>query len=169
MPIQEEAAATGLQVYDDPANEPPAGTPDHALWLVHWHLAYEDDKQIDQLGRLYADDIVWEMHFPFETPRFEGKEAVLSNYRGLLSVLPDLGGPLLRRYATADSAFLDQRVSYTTVIPPGVPKVGLLASDMLPEGKTMHGRLLHDFRISDGLIAKETAFFIPEHIDEPQG
>jgi len=167
MSIQDETDTAGLQVYGDPDNEPAVGTPEHALWLVHWHVAYEEENQLEQLARLYADDIVWEIHFPFDTPRFEGKEGVLNNYRGLLSVIPDLGGPLLRCYATADSVFLDQLVSYTTVIPPGAPKEGLLASDMLPEGRTMHGHLLHDFKIREGLIAEEIAFFVPEKITDP--
>lgn len=153
-----------LAIYDDPDHEPPVGTAEHALWLVHWHIAYEDEARIDKLGELYADDIVWEMHFPFETPAFQGKDAVLANYRGLMSVIPDLGGPVLSRYSTPAHAFIDQWVSYTTTIPEGVPRQGLLASDMLPEGRLMTGRLLHDFKIRDGLIARETAFFVPEAV-----
>ncbi|MDZ7885576.1 MAG: nuclear transport factor 2 family protein [Mycobacterium sp.] len=167
MSVQEKTGLTELQVCDDPANEPAVGTSEHALWLAHWHFAYEESHQLEQLAELYTDDIIWEMHFPYETPRFVGKDAVLNNYRGLLAVMPDLGGPVIWRHASPEAVFIDQHIHYTTVIPDGVPKEGLLASDMLPEGRTMHGRLLHDFKIRDGKIAEEIAYFVPERITDP--
>ena len=58
---------------------PPMGTPEHADWLVHWHFEFENPQQIDMLGELYTDDIVWEL--PSAGIEFRGKRDVIENYR----------------------------------------------------------------------------------------
>ncbi|MFF4806311.1 nuclear transport factor 2 family protein [Streptomyces sp. NPDC002144] len=148
---------SGSEVYPDAGTEPPKGTAEHALWLVHWHLEWENPEQLDQLATLYSDDITWEFHIPGADLVYGGKPAVLDNYRRLLVVLQDLQGSLVDAYATSERCFIDQRISY--VVGPG--SEGLMDPSVLPPGARVEGRLMHNFHVRDGLLSREVAYFVP--------
>jgi ketosteroid isomerase-like protein len=150
------ASGSGF-VYDDPDNEPERGTAAHALWLVHWHLEWENPDQLDQLGQLYTDDITWELHIPGAVLAYAGKKNVLENYTRLLKVLQDLKGELLDAYATPTRVFLDQQISYD--VGPGAED--FMDPSILPTDRHVRARMLHNFRVADGRLSREQAYIIP--------
>lgn len=149
-------------IYPDAENQPPVGSADHALWLVNWHVVWERADLVDQLGQLYTDDIEWEFHIPGVDLAFTGKRDVLANYARLLGVLQDFRETLNDAYSTPTRVFTDQSISYT--VGPGAE--GLMDPTVLPPGATVHGRLLHNFHVRDGLLAREIAYFIPNQPED---
>jgi hypothetical protein len=144
-------------VYSDPDNEPPVGTSEHALWLVHWHLVLEQAELISELGKLYQDDIGWELHLPGLDLAFEGKENVLQHYTALTNAITDWTDTNNDIFANPTHVFCDQTISYKIS-----PEVGALFDEsVVPPGGQVAGRMLHNFHIRDGLIAREIAYFVP--------
>jgi mannose-6-phosphate isomerase-like protein (cupin superfamily) len=144
-------------IYGDPANQPPIGSTDHALWLVHWHLALEAAESIAELGNLYRDDIAWEMHFPGVDIEYAGKQSVLEHYTELFQATSDFEDVTHDVFATPTRVFIDQSISYKIS-----PDAGdFMDASVVPPGGRVQGRLLHTFQVEDGLIARETAYFIP--------
>lgn len=133
------------------ASEPPAvGTVERALWLVHWHLAWENPQQLDQLAELYHDDIVWEV--PARRTVYSGKKDVLENYRRIFDSTEDMAQSPVDRYATVDRCFDDIEATFRLVDGKGFP------NHPLPVGTKVAMRLAHSFHIKDGLITREIAF-----------
>lgn len=140
----------------DYASPPPVGTTAHADWLVHWHFAFENPEQVDMLGELYTDDIVWEL--PSAGIQFSGKHDVIENYRQAFAVM-DLGSFQFRpidRYATTDRVFDDREALFTVTDLAAFPMPGL----DIREGEQVRMRLTHSFHIRDGLIARENVYQI---------
>jgi|SRR5882757_3807156 len=150
------SAPDTVAVCANPEHEPPRGTAEHARWLVHWHLEWENPEQLDLLGTLYSDDIAWEMNFPGEYIAHTGKDAVLANYSALLTTLQNLTGTTLECFSTPDRVFIDQHISYDVATQSAVDSAQVRGGDQV------EGRLVHNFRIAHGLISHETAYFIPD-------
>jgi len=131
---------------------PPVGTPEHALWLVHWHFAWENPAQVDMLADLYHEDIVWEV--PTRRIVYRGREAVLDNYRRVFESAEDLAMEPVERYATAERVFDDCEVTFKLTSSQGFP------NHPLPVGTHVAMRLIHNFHIQDGLIIRENGYEI---------
>ncbi|MGY4708817.1 nuclear transport factor 2 family protein [Mycolicibacterium sp. CBM1] len=144
-------------IYADPDNEPAVGTADHALWLVHWHVALEAAERITDLAKLYRDDIEWALHFPGVDFEYQGKESVLKHYEELFRATSDFEDLTHDVYATPNRVFIDQTIGYT--ISPDAGEI--MDVSVVPPGGRVTGRLLHNFTVEDGLIAKEIAYFVP--------
>ena len=141
------------QTYDYSA-PPPVGTPEHADWLVHWHFEFENPEQLEMLGTLYTEDIVWEL--PAAGIEFHGKREVIDNYRRTFAAI-DITTFQFRpidRYATAARVFDDREASYTVGNPASYPMPGL----NIKEGDQVRRRLVHSFHIRDGLISRENVY-----------
>ena len=135
---------------------PPMGTPEHADWLVHWHFEFENPQQVDMLGELYTDDIVWEL--PSAGIEFRGKRDAIENYRKIFSVL-DLTTFAFRsidRYATATRVFDDREAIFVVSDLASFPMPGL----NIKEGEQVRMRLTHSFHIRNGLISRENVYQI---------
>jgi ketosteroid isomerase-like protein len=131
---------------------PPVGTPEHALWLVHWHFAWENPDQVDRLGDLYHDDIVWEV--PSRRIIYRGKKDVLDNYKRVFESAQGLKQDPVERYGTADRVFDDCEATFKLISSHGFP------NHPLPTGTRVAMRLLHNFHIKDGLIIRENGYEI---------
>lgn len=132
------------------AGEPPAiGTVERALWLVQWHVAWENPAQLEQLGELYDDDIVWEV--PTRRTIYKGKHEVLENYRRIFDSIANLTQHPIDRYATVDRCFDDMEATFLLTDGKGFP------NHPLPVGTRISMRLSHTFHIKNGLITREVA------------
>ena len=139
--------------YDQP---PPVGTAEHALWLAYWHFAFENPNQLDMLGELYTDDIVWEL--PSAGIKFQGKAEVIDNYRRTFAAL-DLANFAfvpIDRYATPTRVFDDREAIFTVDDIASFPMPGL----NIEEGQQVSMRLTHSFHVRDGLLSRENAYQI---------
>jgi hypothetical protein len=139
-------AATEL----DPGTPPAIGTVERALWLVRWHVAWENPEQLEQLGELYDDDIIWEV--PARRTIYRGKKEVLENYRRIFESVENLTQNPIDRYATVDRCFDDMEATFLLTDSKGFP------NHPLPVGTRIAMRLTHSFHIKDGLITREIAF-----------
>lgn len=120
---------------------------------------------IPELGKLYQDDIVWELHLPGAELKFEGKEAVLAQYTALSQAIGEWSDVNNDFFATPTRVFIDQSVSigYKTA-----PASGELTGEsLIVPGGEVKGRLLHNFHIRDGLIAREIAYSVPSDPPTP--
>lgn len=131
---------------------PPAGTVEHALWLVHWHFEHENPDQLELLAELYHDDIVWEV--PTRRVIYRGKREVLDNYARIFESLQDAKMVPIERYATADRVFDDLELTFKLANSKGFP------NHPLPVGTRVAMRMVHNFHIRDGLIIRENGYEI---------
>lgn len=148
--------AASVDVAYDVNFPPPVGTPEHALWLVHWHFEYENPEQLHLLADFYTDDIVWEL--PSAGIIFHGKTDVIENYRQTFAVM-DLATFEFRpidRYATETRVFDDREAIFTVTDLATFPMPGL----NIEEGQQIRMRLSHSFHIRDGLISRENVYQI---------
>lgn len=129
---------------------PPVGTPEHALWLVQWHFAFETPDQLDKLETLYHDDIVWEV--PTRRAIYRGKRDVLENYARIFESMVEAELAPIERYATAERAFDDLEVTFRLTDSKGFP------NHPLPVGTRVNMRMVHNFHIQDGLIVRENGY-----------
>jgi hypothetical protein len=129
---------------------PPVGTPEHALWLVHWHFAFETPDQLHKLEQLYHDDIIWEV--PTRYTVYRGKPDVLANYARLFDSMEDAKMYPIERYATANRVFDDLEVTFKLTDSKGFP------NHPLPVGTRVALRMVHNFQIQDGLIIRENGY-----------
>lgn len=139
--------------YDNP---PPVGTAEHALWLAYWHFEFENSEQLNMLGDLYTDDIVWEL--PSAGITFTGKADVIDNYRRTFATM-DLSTFEFRpidRYATPDRVFDDREAIFTVTDLASFPMPGL----NVKEGQQVCMRLTHSFHVRDGLLSRENVYQI---------
>jgi SnoaL-like domain len=132
---------------------PPVGTPDHALWVVHWHFEWENPAQVEQLRILYTDDIVWEL--PTAGQVLHGKDAVIDNYRLTFSLLPELEFEPIETFVSAEGArvFDDRLARFVVEDVENFPMDLPVKSD-----EEVWMRLCHSFWIRDGLISRENAY-----------
>ena len=136
----------------DENNPPAVGTTEHALWLVHWHFAWENPGQVDKLADLYHDDIVWEV--PSRRIVYRGKKDVLDNYRRVFESAEGLHQEPVERYGTPARVFDDCEATFRLSSSHGFPGAPL------PVGTNVAMRLLHNFHIQDGLIIRENGYEI---------
>jgi hypothetical protein len=118
----------------------------YALDLVDMHLREENPDRIDECLKLYAEDAVWEA--PARGVRYVGRETIRANYLRLFASAQDVRFEPVERFASPDRVF---GVRFT------------LAGDgfenyPLPLGTKVKMRLLHNFHIRDGMIAREIGY-----------
>ncbi len=134
----------------DPDDPPEIGTVAHALWLVHWHFTWENPDQVDKLGELYHDDIVWEV--PARRIIYRGKKEVLDNYRRVFESAEGLTQVPIERYGTPERVFDDCEATFRLTSSHGFP------NHLMPLGTDVAMRLIHNFHIQDGLIIRENGY-----------
>jgi ketosteroid isomerase-like protein len=129
----------------------------HNLKLVEAHFDSEAAAHIERCLETYTDDIVWEA--PARNVVYRGKEAVAAYYLRLWDSMDDVSTVNNDRYATEDRVFDDLTATFTLV-------GDGFENAPFPVGTRVRLRLLHNFEIRDGLIAKEIGYEIWSEIKD---
>lgn len=115
------------------------------LDIVDAHMKGEGQDPASVMD-LYTDDIVLEM--PTRGITLTGKANIEANYRRMFGAMELLGFEPIDRFATEDRVVDDCRVRFK-LLREGFDKAPL------PIGATVELRLVHIFRLRDGLICHE--------------
>ena len=123
----------------------------HALDVVTMHLQEENPDRIDECIRLYTEDAVWEA--PARLVSYQGRETIKKMYLRLFNSAEGIAFHPVERFATPDRVFDDMWTTFR------------LSGDgfencPFPIGTKVKMRLLHNFHIRDGMIAKEIGYEI---------
>ncbi|MGH7042562.1 MAG: nuclear transport factor 2 family protein [Acetobacteraceae bacterium] len=123
----------------------------YALDLVDMHLHEENPERIDECIKLYAEDAIWDA--PARGVSYVGRESIKRNYLRLFASAGGIRFESIERFASPDRVFDDMRVRFT------------LTGDGFencpyPVGTKVRMRLLHNFHIHDGMIAREIGYEI---------
>jgi hypothetical protein len=121
----------------------------YALDLVDMHLHEENPDRIDECIKLYTEDAVWDA--PARGISYTGRESIKANYLKLFASAQGVRFEPIERFASPDRVFDDMWVYFT------------LAGDgfencPFPKGTKVRMRLLHNFHIRDGMIAREIGY-----------
>ena len=121
----------------------------YALELVDLHLHEENPERIDECLKLYAEDAVWEC--PARNVTYVGRREIREMYLRLFASAEGIRFRPIERFATPDRVFDDMEASFR------------LSGDgfencPFPIGTKVNMRLLHNFHIRDGRIAKEIGY-----------
>jgi hypothetical protein len=121
----------------------------YALELVDLHLHEENPQRIDECLKLYTEDAVWEC--PARRVRYVGRPQIREMYLRLFASAEGISFRPIERFATPERVFDDMEASFR------------LSGDgfetgPFPIGTKVNMRLLHNFHIRDGMIAKEIGY-----------
>jgi hypothetical protein len=121
----------------------------YALDLVDMHLHEENPDRIDECIKLYTEDAVWET--PARNVTYTGRETIKRMYLRLFASTEGIVFEHVERFATPDRVFDDMWVRFK------------LTGDgfencPFPIGTKVKMRLLHNFHIRDGMIAREIGY-----------
>ena len=121
----------------------------YAMDLVDMHLHEENPERIDECLKLYAEDAVWEC--PARSVRYVGRARIREMYLRLFASAEGMAFRPIERFATPQRVFDDMEATFR-----------LCGSGFencpFPVGTKVRMRLLHNFHIHDGLIAKEIGY-----------
>jgi len=121
----------------------------YALDIVDMHLHEENPERIDECIKLYTEDAVWEA--PSRGVSYVGRETIKKNYLRLFGSLQGVRFEPVERFASPDRVFDDMWV-YFTLSGDGIDNCPF------PVGTKVKMRLLHNFHIRDGMIAREIGY-----------
>jgi hypothetical protein len=121
----------------------------YALDLVDMHLHEENPQRIDECIKLYTEDAVWDA--PTRGVSYVGREKIKEMYLRLFASAEGISFEPIERFASPDRVFDDMRVRFR------------LSGDgfencPFPIGTRVKLRLLHNFHIRDGMIAREIGY-----------
>ena len=122
-----------------------------ALDLVDMHLQEENPERIDECIKLYSEDAIGET--PARAVSYKGRDRIKEMYLRIFRSIEDVSLQPIARFATPDRVFDDMRATFR------------LTGDgfencPFPVGTHVKMRLLHNFHIRDGMIAKEIGYEI---------
>jgi SnoaL-like domain len=123
----------------------------YALDLVDMHLHEENPDRIEECIKLYTEDALWDA--PARNVSYRGRETIKKMYLRVFNSAEGISFHPVERFATPDRVFDDMEVKFR------------LSGDgfencPFPVGTRVKMRLLHNFHISDGLIAREIGYEI---------
>ena len=121
----------------------------YALDLVAMHLEEENPDRIDECIKLYTEDAIWET--PARAVTYTGRERIKQMYLRIFNSVEDIKFEPVERFATPDRVFDDMWVTFR-LIGDGFENCPF------PVGTKVRMRLLHNFHIRDGMIAKEIGY-----------
>jgi hypothetical protein len=121
----------------------------YALELVDMHLHEENPQRIDECLKLYTEDAIWEC--PARRVKYVGRRKIKDMYLRLFASAEGMTLRPIERFATPERVFDDMEASFR------------LSGDgfencPFPIGTKVNMRLLHNFHIRDGMIAKEIGY-----------
>jgi hypothetical protein len=123
----------------------------YALDLVDMHLHEENPERIDECIKLYSEDAVWET--PARRVSYQGRDRIKEMYLRIFRSIEDVSFHPVERFATPDRVFDDMWATFR-LIGDGFENCPF------PVGTNVRMRLLHNFHIRDGMIAKEIGYEI---------
>jgi SnoaL-like domain len=121
----------------------------YALDLADMHLHEENPDRIDECIKLYTEDAVWDA--PARGVSYVGPESIKANYLKVFVSMQDIRAEPIERFASPDRVFDDMWV-YFTLVGDGFENCPF------PVGTRVKMRLLHNFHIRDGMIAREIGY-----------
>jgi ketosteroid isomerase-like protein len=129
-----------------------------ALDLVYMHFETENPERIDECIRLYTDDAEWEA--PARRVSYKGPQRIKEMYVKLFRSSHDFSFTPVERYATPDRVFDDHVFEFQLVSHEGFENCPF------PVGTHCSVRLVHNFHIRDGLIAKEIGYEVWRRLND---
>jgi hypothetical protein len=123
----------------------------YALDLVDMHLHEENPDRIDECIKLYTEDAVWET--PSRNVAYRGREMIKKMYLRVFNSAEGITFEPIERFATPDRVFDDMWATFR------ISGDGF-ENCPFPIGTKVKMRLLHNFHIRDGMIAKEIGYEI---------
>ena len=123
----------------------------YALDLVDMHLHEENPDRIDECIKLYTEDAVWET--PARNVTYQGRETIKKMYLRVFSSAEGITFHPIERFATPDRVFDDMWATFR------ISGDGF-ENCPFPIGTKVKMRLLHNFHIRDGMIAREIGYEI---------
>lgn len=121
----------------------------YALDLVDMHLHEENPDRIDECIRLYTEDAIWEA--PARGVSYSGRELIKKMYLRVFDSAEGIAFHPIERFASPDRVFDDMWVTFR------ISGDGF-ENCPFPIGTKVKMRLLHNFHIRDGMIAKEIGY-----------
>ena len=123
----------------------------YASDVVDMHLHEENPLRIDECLKLYTPDAVWEA--PARGVTYRGRATIKEMYLRIFNNVEGIVFRPIERFATPDRVFDDMEATFR------------LTGDgfencPLPVGSKVRMRLLHNFHIKDGMIAREIGYEI---------
>lgn len=123
----------------------------YALDLVDMHLHEENPEHIDECIKLYTEDAVWES--PARGVAYTGRERIKEMYLRVFASAEGISFHPIERFATPDRVFDDMWVRFRL-------SGNGFENCPFPIGTKVKLRLLHNFHIRDGMIAREIGYEI---------
>lgn len=128
----------------------------YALELVDMHLHEENPERIDECLKLYTPDAVWEC--PARRVSYVGRQKIKEMYLQLFGSAEGISFRPIERFATPDRVFDDMEATFR-LAGPGFENCPF------PIGIKVNMRLLHNFHIHDGMIAREIGYEVWRRAD----
>jgi len=121
----------------------------YAAELVDLHLHEENPERIDECLKLYTEDAVWEC--PARRVTYVGREKIKQMYLRLFASAEGIRFRHIERFSTPHRVLDDMEATFR------------LSGDGFencpyPIGTPVSMRLLHNFHIRDGMIAREIGY-----------
>jgi hypothetical protein len=121
----------------------------YAADLVELHLHEENPERIDECLKLYAEDAVWEC--PARRVSYVGREKIKEMYLRLFASAEGIRFLPIERFATPERVFDDMEATFRL-------SGNGFENCPLPVGTRVNMRLLHNFHVRDGMIAREIGY-----------
>ena len=121
----------------------------YALDLVDMHLHEENPERIDECIKLYTEDAVWEL--PTRGVAYTGRAQIKKMYLRVFDSAEGIKFHALERFASPDRVFDDMWVTFR------ISGDGF-ENCPFPLGTKVKMRLLHNFHVRDGMIAREIGY-----------
>ncbi len=121
----------------------------YAIDLVDMHLHEENPERIDECIRLYTPDAVWEC--PARRVIYTGRQKIKEMYLRLFASAEGMNFRSIERFASPERVFDDMEATFR-LIGDGFENCPF------PAGTRVNMRLLHNFHIRDGMIAREIGY-----------
>jgi hypothetical protein len=128
----------------------------YAMDLVEMHLHEENPERIEQCIRLYAPDAVWEC--PARRISYSGREQIKEMYLRLFASAEGIKFRPIERFASPDRVFDDMEATFRL-------SGNGFENCPFPIGTRVNMRLLHNFHIRDGMIAREIGYEVWRRAD----
>ena len=123
----------------------------YALDLVDMHLHEENPERIDECLKLYAEDAVWDC--PARRVSYVGRQKIREMYLRLFASAEGIKFHPIERFASPERVFDDMEARFRLA-------GNGFENCPFPVGTKVNMRLLHNFHIRDGLIAREIGYEI---------
>ena len=121
----------------------------YAMALVDLHLHEENPERIDQCIRLYTPDAIWEC--PARRVSYTGREKIKDMYLRLFASAEGMSFRPIERFATPERVVDDMEASFRL-------SGNGFENCPFPIGTLVNMRLVHNFHIRDGMIAREVGY-----------